>query len=54
MIERTFSKTLHKAPPHTPHGLSREARGHSPLPMMLGLVCAVLVLVVLWLAYTYL
>ena len=36
-----------------PHGLSRMRGGGTVLPMVLGLACAVLVLAVLWLAYTF-
>lgn len=50
MTERPFSS---KKPQHTPHGLSREAKKGTALPMILGLACAVIVLAILWVAYTY-
>lgn len=53
MVERVLTKKTEKKAQHTPHGLSREKQGTVALPMVLGLVCAVLVLAVLWLAYTY-
>lgn len=54
MVERTFSsKKPSKKPQHAPHGLSREAGSSGALPMILGLVCAVVVLAILWVAYTY-
>lgn len=53
MVERMVSKQTGRKTRHTPHGLSREKRGGSAWPMIIGLVCAVAVLVVLWLAYTY-
>lgn len=39
---------------HTPHGLSRAPRGEGVLPAVIGILCAIVVLGVLWLAYTYL
>ena len=53
MVERVLAKKIQKKPHHTPHGLSRDTQGGAALPMVLGLACAALVLVVLWLAYTY-
>lgn len=55
MVERTFSSAekTPKKPRHVQHGLSRETGRSAALPMVLGLACAVGVLVVLWLAYTY-
>lgn len=53
MVERVLTKKTEKKNPHTPHGLSRDTQSGAALPMVLGLACAALVLVVLWLAYTY-
>jgi hypothetical protein len=38
---------------HGHHGLSREPASSVVLPVVLGLVCAGLVLGVLWLGYTF-
>ena len=48
-------KVLKKAPRQTkaPHGLSREKSTGLALPMIIGLVCALVILAILWLAYTY-
>lgn len=54
MVGTSFSsKKPQKRLQHTPHGLSRETGKGALAPMVIGLVCAVTVLVLLWLAYTY-
>lgn len=53
MLERAFSMKADKKPSYTPHGLSRDKGQGSFMPLALGLACAVGVLLVLWLAYTY-
>lgn len=49
-VKSVANKQVH----HTPHGLSRAPRGGVMVPAVIGGVCAVVVLAVLWLAYTYL
>lgn len=48
-------KVLKKVPRQAkvPHGLSREKSTGLALPMIIGLICAVVILAILWLAYTY-
>lgn len=53
MIERGLSNRVHKRQRHTPHGLSRDTHDHPLLPMLVGLLCAAVVLFALWAAYTY-
>lgn len=45
---------VQKAGHHPPHGLSREPTGGALVPALIGIGCAVFVLVVFWVAYTYL
>lgn len=52
MVERVARKAPRQTK-HVPHGLSRERNAGSALPMIIGLVCAAIILAILWLAYTY-
>lgn len=49
-------KLLEKAPQQVKagrHALSREKNTGLAMPMVIGLVCAAIILAILWLAYTY-
>lgn len=53
MAERSLSNKLQNKQRQGPHGLSRDTHGHPLLPMVIGLLCAAIVLMGLWAAYTY-
>ncbi len=50
---KDFNEIVWRRESRLPHGLSRMRTGSGVLPAALGLVCAMLVLGVLWLAYTF-
>lgn len=53
MLDKALAKKAGKKPNRPPHGLSRDKGQGTAMPLILGLVCAVIVLFILWLAYTY-
>lgn len=53
MNVKDFTNNSARAGRRGPHGLSRVPASSVLVPMVLGLVCAGLVLGVLWLGYTF-
>ncbi len=49
---KNYNENLVRRQEHLPHGLSRASGNGAVLPVVLGLVCATLVMGIFWLAYT--